>query len=269
MSDRPEVWGELERPGPESAVVAGTTIRRGSRVRLQPRAGGDIFDLALSGRLAEVVSLEEDDEGRLHVTVMLDDDPGRDLGAASVLGHRFFFGLDEVEPVAGGGQVAAERGPRILVAGIGNIFLGDDGFGVEVANRLSGDRVPDHVSVADFGIRGVHLAYELLDGYETVVLVDALPRGEAPGTVCVLEPDRSQLSAAPMDAHSMDPAAVLATLEELGGSVDRLLVVGCEPASVEEGIGLSEPVAAAVDDAVRVVLDLVSEASVFAGDKGG
>lgn len=158
---------------------------------------------------------------------------------------------------------------RTLVAGIGNIFLGDDGFGVEVAGRLSGHRVPDHVKVADFGIRGVHLAYELLDGYETVVVIDALPQGEAPGTVCVFEPDLSELPAVAMDAHTMDPATVLATLQELGGSVDRLLIVGCEPASVEEDIGLSEPVAAAVDRAVQVVLDLVNDASVSAGDKGG
>ena len=79
--------------------------------------------------------------------------------------------------------------PRVLVAGIGNIFLGDDGFGVEVADRLAGRTLPDGVQVADFGIRGVHLAYELLDGYDALVLVDAVPMGEPPGTVAIIEPE--------------------------------------------------------------------------------
>jgi hydrogenase maturation protease len=265
MSDRPEIWGELERPGPESAVVAGTTIRRGSRVRLQPRAGGDIFDLALSGRLAEVVSLEEDDEGRVHVTVMLDDDPGRDLGAASVLGHRFFFGLDEVEPVAGGGQVAAERGPRILVAGIGNIFLGDDGFGVEVAQRLGERELPGGVEVRDFGIRGMDLAYALQDGYDAVVFVDAAPRGEAPGTLSVIEPELD-LDEVVLDTHGMDPLRVVALARALGGIPPRVLVVACEPETVIHGenddelVGeLSAPVRAAVREAVTLLCSLVDQ----------
>src|SRR5947208_13777383 len=147
-------WDELQRPGPSAAEVAGVTIRRGSRVRLHPRAAGDIFDLALAGKLAAVESLEEDDEGRVHVTVTLDDDPGRDLGAARVLGHRFFFRLDEIQPVddAPGATAAV---PRLLVAGIGNVFLGDDGFGVEVARRLADQALPEGVEVRDFGIRGM------------------------------------------------------------------------------------------------------------------
>jgi hydrogenase maturation protease len=146
---------------------------------------------------------------------------------------------------------------RTLVAGIGNIFLSDDGFGVEVAARLAADPMPDGVRVEDYGIRGVHLAYELLEGYDTLVLVDALPRGEPPGTVTVLEPSMDDLPGAAMDAHTMDPGTVLATLTQLGGHVDRVLVVGCEPAEVEEGIGLSPPVAAAVDVAAQTVRDLV------------
>ncbi len=155
---------------------------------------------------------------------------------------------------------------RILCAGIGNIFFRDDGFGVEVANRLSRLAVPDCVRVEDYGIRGVHLAYELLEGYDALVLIDALPLGdEPPGTVVVLEPDAPPLSdigddvAPVIDAHSMNPQVVLTTLANLGGSVGRILVVGCQPATVEEGMGLSEPVAAAVDRGVEIVSELLTE----------
>jgi hydrogenase maturation protease len=154
---------------------------------------------------------------------------------------------------------------RVLVAGVGNIFLGDDGFGVEVARRLAGEPLPEGVRVADFGIRGVHLAYELLDGYHTAILVDATRRGGPPGTVYVIEPeqpaarDPDDAAAAPlMDAHAMEPDAVLGLLDLLGGSSVRVLVVGCEPAEVTERIGLSEPVERAVDDAVLMVRELLA-----------
>jgi hydrogenase maturation protease len=153
--------------------------------------------------------------------------------------------------------------PRVLVAGVGNIFLGDDGFGVEVARRLSGLDLGPDVKVADFGIRGVHLAYELLDGYEFVILVDATPRGEQPGTLYVIEPEEPEApdpdEVPPLDAHGMDPAAVLSLLGVLGGHVDRLLVVGCEPAVADEGMALSPAVEAAVDPAVGLVQDLINE----------
>ena len=154
---------------------------------------------------------------------------------------------------------------RVLVAGIGNIFLGDDGFGVEVANRLAARNMPDGVKVADFGIRGVHLAYELLDGYDAVVLVDAMPMGDEPGTLAVLEPGPLPSPAAGddvapvVDAHSMNPGVVLGMLAGLGGAVDRIVIVGCEPADLEEGIGLSHPVAEAVDRAVGLCEEVVSE----------
>ncbi|MDQ3693541.1 MAG: hydrogenase maturation protease [Chloroflexota bacterium] len=156
--------------------------------------------------------------------------------------------------------------PRLLVAGVGNIFLGDDGFGVAVAQRLLAETVPTSVRVADFGIRGVHLAYELLNGYASFILIDATPRGGAPGTLYVIEPDLD--GAAPVafneapspavDAHSLDPAAVFAMLKALGGEIERVLIVGCEPATVAEGIGLSEPVVRAVDEAVKVVRELIA-----------
>jgi hydrogenase maturation protease len=151
----------------------------------------------------------------------------------------------------------------VLVAGVGNIFLSDDGFGVEVARRLTAVDLGPDVKVADFGIRGVHLAYELLDGYDFVILVDASPRGGEPGTLYVIEPEEPEAigpdEVPPLDAHGMDPGAVLALLGVLGGKVDRLLVVGCEPAVADEGMGLSPAVEAAVDPAVALVQDLINE----------
>ncbi len=156
---------------------------------------------------------------------------------------------------------------RMLIAGVGNIFLGDDGFGAEVARRLARAGLPDWVRVADYGISGVHLAYDMADGYDTTILVDATPRGGAPGTVYVIEADRD--AAAPdarlFDAHGMQPDVVLGLAGMLGAEPGRVLVVGCEPASIEPGIGLSPPVQAAVDEAVRIVTGIVRDA----GGAGG
>jgi hydrogenase maturation protease len=158
-------------------------------------------------------------------------------------------------------------GNGILVAGIGNIFHSDDGFGSEVARLLlAGPPVPEGVRIVDYGIRGVHLAYDLLDGCDAAILVDATSQGGDPGTIYVIEPDVDAIEtenglaeAGIVDAHGMDPASVLALLRSLGGSVDRLLVVGCEPADVEDGMGLSEPVADAIEEACRVVRDLIDQ----------
>jgi hydrogenase maturation protease len=158
---------------------------------------------------------------------------------------------------------------RTLVAGIGNIFLCDDGFGVEVARRLADADLPAGVTVTDYGIRGMHLAYDLASGFDAAILVDATARGGAPGTIYVIEPDLPSEPAEPaagsdsnplLDAHGMQPDVVLGMLGLLGGArPGRIVVVGCEPASVAEGMGLSEPVAAAVGEAARVVLELVTE----------
>jgi hydrogenase maturation protease len=148
---------------------------------------------------------------------------------------------------------------KTLVAGVGNIFLGDDGFGVEVARRLAGDAAREGVRIADYGIRGLHLAYELMDGYDALILVDAVSRGGDAGTVYVIEPEVDRADAAPMDAHGMNPEAVLTALASLGGTLGRVVVVGCEAADVSEGIGLSPPVASAVDGAVSVVRDLLDD----------
>lgn len=144
---------------------------------------------------------------------------------------------------------------RVLVAGVGNIFLGDDGFGVEVARRLAKLDLPDWVAVGDYGISGMHLAYDLADGVETAVLVDAMPRGGEPGTVYVVEPERPAMAL--LDGHGMQPDVVLGMLDTLGADVGRMFIVGCEPATAAPGMELSAPVAAAVDDAVRIVLELI------------
>lgn len=153
---------------------------------------------------------------------------------------------------------------RVLVAGIGNVFLGDDGFGVEVAQRLAARTTPwpDGVRVQEFGIRGVHLAYELLEGYDVLVLIDAVPMDEPPGTLAVLEAEMPEAATGPMDAHTMNPDVVLGMLAGLGGRVSRVLVVGCRPAVIEETMGLSEPVAAAVERAVELVDEVLHELSV-------
>jgi hydrogenase maturation protease len=239
-------------------------IREGTRVRLVPHEGGDIFDRALAGRTAYVQAVEKDLEGRVHVAVTLDDDPGRDLGEARFLGHRFFFSLDEVEPIETGDEAEAPAA-RILVAGIGNMFLGDDGFGVEVARRLANTALPPSVDVVDYGIRGMDLAYALQNGYRAVVFVDTAPRGENPGTLSVIEPelDENEVS---IDTHGMDPVKVLGFARALGRVPERMLVVACEPERIVHGehdedlVGeLSDPVRAAVNEAVPLVESLVAE----------
>ena len=156
-----------------------------------------------------------------------------------------------------------EGSGRTLVAGVGNIFFGDDGFGVEVARRLAECDLPDEVTVADYGISGMHLAYDLSNGYDRAILIDATPRGGTPGTVYVLEPDHpaeadsAGFDGALFDAHGMQPDVVLGMLGMLGENAARMLIVGCEPADAGPGIGLSAPVAAAVDDAVLKVLELI------------
>ena len=143
---------------------------------------------------------------------------------------------------------------KILIAGVGNIFLGDDGFGVEVARRLAGEPLPEGVAVEDFGIRGVHLAYQLLDGYDALILIDAVARGGAPGTVYVIEPDLDAVQcSAPADAHGLDPELVLGMVKQLGGRVGHVRIIGCEVAEIVERIGLSDAVERAVPDAVRLV----------------
>jgi hydrogenase maturation protease len=149
---------------------------------------------------------------------------------------------------------------RILIAGIGNIFLGDDGFGSEVLGHVR-DRVTgsDGLRAADYGIGGMHLAYDLLEYWDALVLVDAIPNRGSPGTVHVFEADHgSPEPPTGLDAHGMDPATVFASLRALGGTAPRTIVVGCEVADVTERMGLSEPVQAAIPDAVRAIESAVA-----------
>ena len=157
----------------------------------------------------------------------------------------------------------ANGNPRVLVAGIGNIFLGDDAFGVEVAKRLLASDVPPGVRVVDVGIRSLHLAYDLVEaGCETVILIDVVRRGGTPGTLYVLEPDDIPDDPETADGHSIGPGQVLALLQRLGGGVDRMLIVGCEPLRVDAEPGLSPIVSAAVLEAVPLVLRLAAEAAI-------
>ena len=162
---------------------------------------------------------------------------------------------------------------RVLIAGIGNIFLGDDGFGVEVVKRLAGRTLPEGVGVVDFGIRGMDLAYALHEDYDLVVFVDATPRGGEPGTVYLIEPEIEDDGIVSLDTHGMDPVKVIRLSRALGAPPTRTLVVGCEPKVIPGRVGsqthphddmlmeLSEPVSAAVEEAAKLVESLVTEGS--------
>ena len=158
--------------------------------------------------------------------------------------------------------------PRILIACIGNIFLGDDAFGVEVARRLVGMAWPAGVHVEDFGIRGIDLAYSLLDEkYDVTIFVDAVQRGQPPGTLYVIEPDLAEMTSqncqSTIDTHTMDPANVLRSAASMGAQLGRILLVGCEPGPLppddQMQLELSEPVNAAVTEAVPLIRELVAK----------
>ena len=255
-------FGHMQAPVPRSVEVAGVAVGRGSRVVLRPRSGGDVFDRAILGKVAVVEQIHADLDGAVHLAVTLEDDPGRDLGEKRRPGHRFFFSPDDCEPLLGAPLPAR----RVLVAGIGNLFMADDGFGVEVARRLAERPQPPGVDVEDFGIRGMDLVFALGEGYDAAVFVDAVPRGEPPGTLFLIEPDLAEPDAPVMlDAHGMDPVKVLALAGQMGPVPERILVVGCEPqvtmtGDEEELVGdLSEPVRAALDEAVGLVESVLGE----------
>ncbi|MCW2930873.1 MAG: hybD [Actinomycetia bacterium] len=169
---------------------------------------------------------------------------------------------------------------RTLVAGVGNIFQRDDAFGVEVIRLLAGRPRPAGVQIADFGIRGVHLVYDLLDGCDLLVLIDAAQRGYEPGTVSVLEVEVAPAAATPaapgavpttttMDAHGLVPDQVLAMLASIGCPPGRSLIVACEPADVSEGMGLSEQVRGALPHAVRAVEQILEQIELEKGSDDG
>jgi hydrogenase maturation protease len=243
-------------PDTDSALVGGVEVARGSAVVLRPGRSSDAQDRFLDGMRATVQAVVHDVDGGVHVAVSVDGDPAAEMQLAH--GRFRYFRPDELEPA-----MPATR--SVLVAGIGNVFQRDDGFGVEVVRVLQKSTLPADVEVVDVGVRGMHLAFQLLDGYRALVIVDALRRGEAPGTVRTLEHDLDAPPApAAFDAHGMDPQSVLDQLDTLAGSmgvprpVERVFVVGCEPARLDDGMGLSPPVAAAVEVAVTAVTDLVT-----------
>jgi hydrogenase maturation protease len=255
-----------DKPVTMSVSVDGVEVKQGDRVRLRPRKGGDIFDIALAGKVATVESIEQDYEGGSHICVVIDDDPGRDIGMMRQPGHRFFFAVSEVEtmeqplPAEAKPATAAVTTPTILIAGIGNIFLGDDAFGVEVVSRFANRDLPPGVRVTDFGIRGFDLTHAVIDGADVTILVDACPRGGTPGDLYVIDPDLKNSAAeqapATVDAHGMNPMAVLRTAQSMGGPLKKILLLGCEPQTFgpEEGqMGLSDAVAAAVERAVPLL----------------
>ena len=157
--------------------------------------------------------------------------------------------------------------PSILIAGIGNIFHRDDAFGVAVAAKLARSRMPENVRVVDFGIRGYDLALALLDGYRLTILVDAVARGGAPGTLYAIEPDLDAIADRPEsgpydNAHGLNPLRVLATAKSAGAQLGRVVVVGCEPAELDDEIGrigLTEQVEAAIDPAIEMIRSLVAK----------
>jgi hydrogenase maturation protease len=150
-----------------------------------------------------------------------------------------------------------------LIAGVGNIFFGDDGFGVEVARRLAGSTLPADTRVADYGIRGVHLAYDLLGPIDRLVIVDCVPRGGEPGTLYLIEPELEDLEAATStieldDAHGMQLPAVFASVRTLGGRLPQIRIVGCEPADTSPHIGLSPAIEGALAGALELIRDVIA-----------
>jgi hydrogenase maturation protease len=269
-------WQLLEdKTAVDRLEISGVEVKPGSRVRLRPRPGGDVMDIALAGQIATIECIEQDYEGKQHLCVVLDGDPGRDMGLLRQPGHRFFFDAVEVEPLSPDQfpQTSAVQKPTILVAGIGNIFFGDDAFGVEVVRRLANLQLPDSVRVVDFGIRGFDLAYALQDGYETTILVDACPHGRAAGTLYVIEPDLKALDdpdspPAVVEAHAMNPMNVLRMARAMNIEIKNVLLVGCEPETLggaEGQMGLSAAVEAAVDHAVKLAESIINR--ILNGDR--
>ena len=256
-----EAW--LNPPGSdvqEAVDSLGNCICKGARVRLRPAGGADAMDMFLTDQTATVAAVYSDVDEQTHVAVIVDAGDAADLHESN--GRFFYFRPDEVEVLQAEAAPQTQRA-RVLVAGIGNMFLGDDGFGSAVAERLATCALPEWVRVEDFGIRSVHLAYNLLDAsYETTVLIDALPRGGAPGTLYLVEPEVEAIGAEPHDAHSLSVEGVIGMLKQIGGEPGRILIVGCEPLSTAPEMGLSDAVANAVDGAVDMVMDLLATVKV-------
>lgn len=248
----------LSVPASQEIVVSGHLLGPRSVVRLKPR-GHHFFDKSLTGRTGLIESIEEDDRGEVYISVILEDDPGRDLVSTRHPAHRFFFRPDEIEP---NDKSLYRCSPtRILVAGIGNIFFGDDGFGAVVARKLKERPLPAGIEVVEFGIRGMDLAYALGRGYDSAILIDAvMPRG-APGRLHLIELEAEREDDGAMfDNHHMDPVAVIGLARRIGTLPPKIFLVGCEPENWtnEESMSLelSPIVTRSVEGAIKIVLDL-------------
>ena len=256
-------WEQLERPAPDTVTVDGVELRRRSRVRLRPRSRADVFDVALEGKTAIVEELVESMEGVVQLAVTVEDDPGPRPRPGPPDRPSFLL-------LRGRGRAARDRGSRrsrrsaSWSPGSGTSSSATTGSASRWRAAWPRATLPAGVDVVDFGIRGMDLAYALRD-YDVAILVDAVPRGGAPGTLYLIEPDVDAVEAGP-DAHGMDPVKVLALARGLGDPLPRVLVVGCEPATVpseDEDLSaeLSEAVRAALDGAVRMVESLLDDLS--------
>ena len=207
---------------------------------LRPGTDRDPYDRMLDGRRATLERIYVDYDDRVHLAVTVDDDPGQELMRET--GRYLFFFANEVEPAMSRDTRNATK--QILVAGIGNAWLRDDGFGGEVAKLLAERELPPGVHVIDFGTGGLDLAYEVMRGYDALILIDVSRQGEPPGTLYVMEADADDVDGKiedgqMLDPHGMDPQTVLRFVKYVGGWPGRVFVVACEPEVVEDvGFGL-------------------------------
>ncbi|MEP6616308.1 MAG: hydrogenase maturation protease [Ginsengibacter sp.] len=154
---------------------------------------------------------------------------------------------------------------RVMIAGVGNMFLKDDGFGGAVIKKIAHKKFPPGVEVKDFGTGGLKLAYDLMRGYDGLILLDASTRGEKPGTLYMIEPNQDEINpdlqdGGPIDPHGADPATVLRFVKSIGSWPAKVFIVACEPETVEDfEIGLSAPVMAAIEKAIEMVEELVKD----------
>ena len=243
-------------------------FHKGGKVVLRPGTDRDVYDRMLDGRTATIERLYVDYEDGAHIAVTIDDDPGQELFRET--GRYLFF---QCRRARGGGGVSA-REHQILVAGIGNAWMRDDGFGGHVAKALGERELPQAVTVLDFGTGGLDLAYEVMRGYyDALVLVDVSRQGGEPGTLYVIEPDPDEIEPIAdgevVSPHGMDPKTVLRFVKTVGGWPGKIVVVACEPAAGDEmGLELTPEVAAVVDRAAELVLETIAELRTDDGLRG-
>lgn len=252
-------WGQLARAAPGYVTIGGAKVAAGSRVRLWPAAGGDLLDIELAGRTAVVEGVDQDLDDTCYLAVILDEDPGRDLGHYRQPGHRFFFRAEEVEPLPGNDPQAEEA--QVLVAGVGDEFKGDSGFGLEVVRRLAAGPRPPGITATEFGIRIRDLGRSIEQGWDAVIVVAALAGGGQPGELSIAElgGDIRTVEVAGVGAVDL-PAGP-------GGPRSGTWLVGCQP-KAGSGAGLSEPVTRSVDRAAAEIGRLASQAVPAAGSSG-